>query len=50
MKHYRQIIINIAVEDDTPEDILTELKDKVEHIIDTNIDKHVIEKVEVKLN
>ena len=49
MTHYRQIIINLSVEDGTDEKKLEELHSKVEDYINT-IKSEGIKDVEVKLN
>lgn len=49
MTHYRQIIINLSVEDGTEEKKLEELHSKIEDIINT-IKPEEIKDVEVKLN
>lgn len=49
MTHYRQIIINLSVEDGTEESKLEELHSKVEEII-KDIKPEEIKDIEVKLN
>lgn len=50
MKHYRQIIINIEVEDDLPEQRLEELVDKVKTTVEENTEKKEIQLDGVRLN
>lgn len=42
MKHYRQIIINLEVEEDTPEQKFEELVDMVRETLEESIDKKEI--------
>ena len=50
MKHYRQIIINVQVEDDFPEQKLEELVAKVKSSIEENTDKEEIQLDGVRVN
>lgn len=50
MKHYRQVIINIEVEDDLPEQKLEELVDKIKATVEENTDKKEIQLDGVRLN
>lgn len=50
MKHYRQIIINIEVEDDLPEQKLDELVDKVKGTVEENTDNKEIQLDGVRVN
>lgn len=50
MKHYRQIIINLEVEDDTPEQKLEELVDKVKETLEESTDKNEIKIDGVRVN
>lgn len=50
MKHYRQVIINIEVEDDLPEQKLEELVDKIKATVGENTDKKEIQLDGVRLN
>jgi methyl coenzyme M reductase subunit C len=50
MKHYRQIIINIEVEDDLPEQKLDELVDKVKATVEENTDNKEIQLDGVRVN
>ena len=50
MKHYRQIIINIEVEDDLPEQKLDELVDKAKATVEENTDNKEIQLDGVRVN
>ena len=50
MKHYRQIIIDLAVEDDTPEEKIEKLKNQVTAYVKETVDPKVVQMVEVKVN
>lgn len=51
MTHYRQIIVNLAVEDDTEECILEEIKEQIEQCVNESSDnKDEIKEISVKLN
>lgn len=50
MAHYRQILINMSVEDDVPEEKLKELANQVETYIAHNIDTNEVHDVQVTLN
>lgn len=51
MTHYRQIIVNLAVEDDTEECVLEEIKEQIEQcVIENTNNKDEINEISVKLN
>lgn len=50
MYHYRQIIINMFVDDSTKEDELLEIKSKIEQVIKSDINTQHIKDIEVKVN
>ncbi len=50
MKHYRQIIIDLAVEDETPEQEIEELKDQVKAYVAGTVNPVKAEVVAVKVN
>ena len=51
MTHYRQIIINLAVEDDIPDEQLEEVCDEIEKRVDEEVEKYeFINKVGVRIN
>ena len=50
MKHYRQIIIDLAIEDDTPEPEVEKLKDKIEVYVQETVNPAKTEVVSVKVN
>ena len=50
MKHYRQIIINIEVEDDLPEEKLDCLVGKLFETIEENVDENEIKIDNVRVN
>lgn len=50
MRHYRQIIIDLSVEDDTPEQVITELKDEIKAYVEGTVVPAVAQVVEVKVS
>ena len=50
MKHYRQIIIDLAVEDEIPEQEIDELKDQVKAYVIGTVNPVKTEVVAVKVN
>ena len=50
MKHYRQIIIDLAVDDETPEQEIEQFADRVKEYVDGSVDPDKTEVVSVKLN
>lgn len=50
MKHYRQIIINVEVDDDLPEAIMDSLVAKVYETIEENTDENEIKIDHVRVN
>lgn len=50
MTHYRQIIVNIAIEDNTSALVIEELKNQIEDCVEDKIDKDGIKEIEVKMN
>ena len=49
-EHYKQIIINMACEDDLPEVELQILKEKIEECININVDPEKVKEVHVRVN
>ena len=49
-EHYKQIIINMACEDDLPEVELQILKEKIEECININVDPDKVKEVHVRVN
>ena len=50
MSHYKQIIINMACEDDLDEADLQILKAKIEECININVDPEKVSEVHVRVN
>ena len=48
--HYRQIIINMSVKDNTNEEALEEFDRKIEKFIRDNVDTDIIKDIHVRLN
>jgi len=48
--HYRQIIINMSVKDNTNEEALEEFDRKIEKFIRDNVDMDIIKDIHVRLN
>ncbi len=49
-QHYKQIIVNMAVEDDLKEVELQILKEKIEECININADPDKVKEVHVRVN
>ena len=49
-QHYKQIIVNMAVEDDLKEVELQILKEKIEECININVDPDKVKEVRVRVN
>ena len=50
MSHHRQMIINMSVKDDTPEEKLEEIRSRVDKVVKDCVDPKCITDIEVKLN
>lgn len=50
MTHYRQILVNISVEDNASEKVMEIIKDKIEECVKDEIGKNNIKNIEVKVN
>jgi hypothetical protein len=50
MTHYRQIIINLAVEDNTPPEEVSKLKEKIDIFVNEVKNPKVIKEVSVRVN
>ena len=50
MSHYKQIIINMACEDDLDEADLQILKAKIEECVNINVDPEKVSEVHVRVN
>lgn len=50
MTHYRQIIVNISVEDDAPETVIEELREHIEECLSDKTGNNGIKEIEVKVN
>ena len=50
MSHYKQIVINLACEDDLQEVDLQILKEKVEECLNINADPEKIKEIRVRVN
>lgn len=48
--HYRQILVNMLVKDDTDNEVLEKLADKISDFVKEQSDKDIIREVEVKVN
>ena len=50
MTHYRQIIVNVAVEDDAPDTVVEDLKEHIIGCVSDKTGKNGIKEIEVKVN
>ena len=50
MTHYRQIIVNIAVEDNAPDMVIEELETDIREYVQDKTGKNGIKEIEVKAN
>ena len=48
--HYRQILVNMLVKDDTDNDVSEKLADKISDVVKEQSDKNIIREVKVKVN
>lgn len=50
MTHYQQIIINLAVEDDTPQEEIEKFRDIIVEFIEKNKDCRYIKEIGTRIN
>ena len=48
--HYNQILVNLSVKDNAPEQVLEDLKTAIERTLKENADPAVIKDYQVKIN
>lgn len=50
MTHYRQIILDLAVEDDTSDEKLKELAEKIKEYMENEVDCAIVKEVGIRVN
>lgn len=50
MTHYRQIIVNVAVEDEAPDTVIEDLKECIKECVSDQIGNNGIKEIEAKAN